>query len=166
MSVTTHDEPAIAPAPVPGSLEARVAERREKLEQQTTELFDVPGFEDIFQVELRVVGGKRQHAILTEHERVHDEYQKLIRSGADMLLAATVAFHAVVDAEGNTQPAEGATWKALARAAHPDLPDTVKGRVALLRLLGENGVFDLVAAWRTWMKTRGQKINRELEKDF
>lgn len=152
-------------APHPGSLEARVAKRRQELERHTTEKFDVPGFEGVFQVELQIVGAKRQHAILTRHERIHDEYQKILRAGGDMLLAATVGFHAIVDAEGNTQPAE-TSWRQLAQAYDKSLDDTVEARVALIRLLGENGVVELVGDWRNWMRTRGVKLESELERDF
>lgn len=152
-------------APTAGSLEERVAQRREKLERKTTEMFDVPGYEGVFQVELRLLGGKRQYAIVDALERVHDDYQKAIRAACDMLLAATVQFHAVVDEEGGTQPAEGATWLRLAQAADRNLGPDTQPRVALIRMLGENGVIELAGEWRMWMKNRGAKLEKDLEQD-
>jgi len=158
--------PTAGAAPVLGSLEERVAARREKLESKTSELFDVPGYEGIFQVELRLLGGKRQFAIIEALERVHSDYQKALAAAADMVVASTVAIHAVVDEEGKTALAEGVTWTRLATAADKNLDPALKPRVALIRLLTENGVLELAGEWRNWMKNRGVKVEQELEKDF
>lgn len=155
-----------AAIPTPGSLEQRVAERREKLEQKTTELFDVPGYEGVFQVELRLLGGKRQFGIVEALERVHDDYRKALSAATDMILASTVGIHAIVDDEGTTALAEGMTWLRLAQAADKKLGPEVKSRAALIRLLGENGVLDLAGEWRMWMRNRGTKVDRDLERDF
>lgn len=164
--LSEQDYPQAPAKPVAGSLEARVAERRKQLEQRTTELFDVPGFEDVFQVELQMVGWKRLRQIAAQHERVHEESQKELRTAADQLLAATVGFHAIVDEDGNTQSAEGVSWKGLAQAYDSKLDETTRGRVALLRLLGETQTVFLWNDWQTWMKTGSGKVERELEKDF
>lgn len=151
--------------PAPGSLEARVAARRRELESRTSDKFDVPGFEGVFQVELQVVGGKRQFALGQKAERIHDDYQRALRIAADCLLAATVGFHSV-DVEGETQPAEDCTWKKLAKAFDPNLDvDAMPARVSLIRLIGEEGVFDLADSWKKWMRTRGVEVEKALE-DF
>ena len=158
-----------APAALTGSLEARIAARREALEKRTTELFDVPGYEGIVKVEMRLVGGKRLHQIGQAHERLHDEYKKLLRTAEDIILAATVAFHNV-DANGEPQFAEGITWKRLAKAANRHLDEAHLearggGRVALEGLIGEAGVISLLGEWNQWTRTRGEGLARELE-DF
>jgi hypothetical protein len=154
------------PGPTPGSLEERVGKRREQLEKKTTEMFDVPGYEGVFQVELRLLGGKRQFAIVEALERVHDDYQKAIRAAAEMILASTVAIHEVVDDEGNTQVAEGVTWLRLAKAADQKLGPEIQPRVALIRMISENGVLELAGEWRLWMKNRGVKVEKALARDF
>ena len=158
----------VMPDPILGSLEARVAEQRNDLESQTTELFDVPGF-DVFKVELRVIGAKQQHAIFKRHEHVRDEYQQNLRTAADLIVVATVAFHAV-DGEGQTHQAEGASWKRFAKAYDKTLPESVLNgpggsRVALIRLLTEENVLTLAGTYKLWLPTRGSKVERELE-DF
>ena len=154
-------EIAEAPKPRLGSLEERIAQRREALERVRTEKFEVPGYEGIFMVELRMVGGKRQLAIVNKHERIRDEYRRLLSSAVDLVLAATVDFY-VLDAEGNPERADGATWLKLAQAADKTLPDSTTADVAILRLLGEQGVTDLAADWRMWMRNRGAKVEAEL----
>lgn len=161
-----HDEVVDEPTPVLGSLEERIAARRQQLEQNQTELFDVPGFEGIVQVELRLVGAKRQLAVMKEHQRIRAEEKQVVRVACDLILAATVQFHAVVDDEGNTELAEDVTWKKLAQAYDPLLDGTIQGRQALVRMIGENGVLDLLAEWKEWMRTRGQKLTTELSQDF
>lgn len=158
--------PIEPPAGQPGSLEDRVGKRRETLEKRTTELFDVPGYQGVFQVEMRILGGKRRYAISEEHERVADEYQKGLRTAADSILKATVAIHSVLDEEGNTAVAEGVSWIRLARAANKNLGDDVKARPALIGMIGENGVIQLAEDWMKWMRTRGVKVEKDLEKDF
>jgi hypothetical protein len=54
----------------------------------------------------------------------------------------------------------------MAQAYDKTLDNTVRGRQALVRLLTENGVLDLLADWREWMRTRGVKVAEELKTDF
>jgi hypothetical protein len=154
------------PTAAPGSLEARVAERRKKLESQTTAMFEVPGYEDLFQVELQMIGWKRLRSIAAGHERVRDDAQRELRTAADHLLAATVGFHAVVDDEGTTEPAEDASWRKIASAADPSIDGSVPTRALLTRFLGESPTIFLWTEWQEWMKTGASKLERDLEKDF
>jgi len=168
--ILLDDGPAVdTPAPLLNSLEHRVAERRRKLEAETTHKFDVPGYEGIFRVELQLVGGKRQHQVVKKHEVVRNEYQQTLRVAAELLLSATVAFYAVSGDDEDTL-AEGCTWKRLAKAANAHLDDSVLeapggNRVALISLIGEDGVFNLAGQWRQWMNTRGAEVESALE-DF
>lgn len=165
----SESEPVID-GPAAGSLEERIALRRQRLEQRDTEVFDVPGMEGIVLVEMRVLGGKRQFAAIAATERIHDDYRKVVQTASDLILAATVAFHKVLD-DGDTALAEGLTWKKIAQAVDPTLEDATLarkggGRVALARALGESSIMELMADWREWTRTRGSKIARELEADF
>lgn len=154
--------------PTLGSLEARVAERRAKLEAETTHRFDVPGYEGVLKVELQLVGGKRQHAIFKKHEVVRREYDQTLRVGGEIILAATCGFYSVVGEQEVL--AENCTWKRLAKAAHPYLDDAVLeapggNRVALVTLISEEGVLDLVGEWKKWSRNRGADLEEALE-DF
>jgi hypothetical protein len=149
----------------PGSLEDRVAKRREALEKVTTDVFDVPGFEGVFKVELQIVGGKRQFRIVTEHERVRDEYQQNMRIAGDLVLAATVGFYEVLGDEDDTRSVD-TTWVRLARAFDKTLGDDIHPRAALVRLIGDEGLVELAGAWKKWMGQRGVKLERRLQEDF
>lgn len=152
--------------PLLGSLEHRVAERRKHIEKRTSESFDVPGFEDVFRVELRVIGPKQQHAIAQKHEHC-DEYQQILRTAADLLVVATVGFYAV-DGDGQVQPAEDASWKRFAKAFDPMLDQATLerpggGRVAIVRLLGEEATLVLAGKYKQWVGSRGAKVDKELQ---
>jgi hypothetical protein len=152
--------------PLPGSFEARMQERRVQREQRTTELFDVPGFEDIFRVEMQVVGFKPQADIALRYQRQRDDGMRLLTIAAETVCAATVGFHMIVE-DGTTAEAEGdPTWVDMARAYDPTLgADTVE-RVALIRLLEGQGVLALNAVWSEWNMRGNERVDKELAADF
>ena len=150
----------------PGSFEARMQERRRQREQRSTELFTPPGFEDLFRVELRVVGYRRLADISLRHQRQADEGMQALYIAADQLLEATVAFHMLTD-DGRLEPIEDGTWVTVARAFDPNLDQTTRPRVALIRLLGDGmGVIRLHADWNEWNTSGNAKVDRELAEDF
>ncbi len=156
----------ISGGPRPGSLEDRIAKRRAALEGNTTELFDVPNFQGVFKVELRVLGGKQQYRAIEKHARVQNEYQQNLRSATDLILAATVGIHAVIDPdEDTTQLAEGFTWLDAAKALDKNLDATTPPKAALVRVLGEAGVISLFGEWERWTTQRGAKVDEELVRD-
>lgn len=148
-----------------GSLEDRIARRREQLSRQTTELFDVPGFEGIFKAELRAVGWKKLNTTANAHQRVHDDSEQKARIAADQIIAATVAIHSVVDDEGNTRVAEGFTWRDAARAADKKIGPEIKMRPALIHLLGATRVVFLHAEWGEWLRSGNKQVDEELQRD-
>ena len=151
---------------VPGSFDARMQERRVQREQRTTQIFDVPGFEDLFQVEMQVVGYKRMADIALKHQRQRDESLQALYIAADQVLAATVGFHKVRDDGRGIEEAEGATWLTLAHAFDPQLGPDTRPRVAVIRLLDGPGVLALNNDWYAW-NTRGNgTVDRELGLDF
>jgi hypothetical protein len=149
------------------SFDARMQQRRVQREQRTTETFDVPGFEDLFRVEMQVVGYKRLSEIALSHQRQRDDGLRALYIAADQVLTATVAFHKLRDdGSGETDEAEGATWLAMAHAFDPTLGPSTRPRVALIRLLEGAGVLALNNDWFEW-NTRGNgQVDKELGLDF
>jgi hypothetical protein len=152
--------------PLPGSFEARMQERRVQREQRTTELFDVPGFEDLFRVEMQVVGFKPQADIALRYQRQRDDGMRLLAIAAETVCEATVGFHMVRD-DGTTVEADGDPgWVDMARAYDPTLAvDTIE-RVALIRLLEGQGVLALNAQWSEWNMRGNQQVEKDLSADF
>ena len=149
-----------------GSFEDRMQEVRRQREQRTTERFEVPGFEDLFEVEMQVLGVKRMNDIAFKHVRVRDDSMRALYIQADQVMAATVAFHKL-QPDGETAPAEDMTWMDAARAYDPNLSATITPRAALIRLLDDGkGLGELHGSWYGW-NTRGNDIvDKELGRDF
>jgi hypothetical protein len=149
-----------------GAFEARMQEVRRQREQRTTEVFEVPGFESIIKVELRVLGYKKTTDVAIQHVRQRDDSLRALYTAADQLLAATVAFHKI-QADGSLEAAEGLSWLQLAQAYDPSINATVRPRTALIRLLDDGkGVNELHGAWYSWNTRGNEKVDGELEQDF
>jgi hypothetical protein len=156
----------VAQAGRDGSFEQRMQEVRRQREQRTTELFDVPGFEGIFRVEMRVLGAKRMSDIAFAHARQRDDSLRVLYVQADQVLAATVGFHKVGE-DGALEEADGMTWLDAARAYDPNLDATIRPRVALIRLLDDGkGLGELHGDWYTWNTRGNESVNQELTEDF
>lgn len=147
------------------SFEARMQKRRVQREQRTTEIFEVPGFEDLFKVEMQVVGYKRLADIALANQRQRDDALKTLAIAAEQIIAATAGFYKIQD-DGSLARAEGATWQMFARAFDPSLDQTVKPRVALVRLLEGQGVLTLHSEWYIWNGRGSEEVDEELVKDF
>ena len=147
------------------SFEARMQERRRQRERRTTEIFDVPGFEELFKVELRAVGYKQLANITTKHQRERDEAMRILYNASDAILVATVAFHKIMSDE-SLREAKGGTWATMARAFDPTLDNTVRPRAALIRLLEGQGVIELYNDWYAWNGRGNQAVEKELTGDF
>jgi hypothetical protein len=156
----------VAQAGRDGSFEERMQQVRRQREQRTTELFDVPGFEGIFRVELQVLGAKRMSDIAFSHARQRDDSLRALYIQADQVLAATVGFRKVQD-DGTVVEADGMTWLDAARAYDPTLNATIRPRVALIRLLDDGkGLGELHGDWYVWNTRGNESVNRELTEDF
>ena len=147
------------------SFEDRMRARRLQREQRSTETFDVPGFEDLFKVEMQVIGYKRLADVALRHNRVRDEALRTLYIAADQILMATVGFHRVKD-DGGFVEAEGDTWLALARTFDNTIDSTVRPRPALIRLLEGSGVIALNNDWYEWNTRGNQDVDKELMGDF
>jgi hypothetical protein len=148
-----------------GSFESRMQERRRQREQRTSEVFDVPGFEDLFKVEMKVLGYKRLADLALPHSRVRDDSLRQLYISADQVIAATVGFHKIME-DGSLREAEGATWMDMAKAFDPSLDGTVKPRAALIRLLDGTGVLELSNDWYTWNARGNVQVDKDLGADF
>jgi hypothetical protein len=160
----SHDR-QLSNGALPGSLAARLQERRVEREQRTTQLFDTPGFEDMFRVEMQVVGFKRLADLVLAHQRQRDEALRALYSAADQVLAATVAFHVVRD-DGSTELGESLTWNTLACAFDPTLTADTRPRVSLIRLLDATGVMELFSDWNEWNSHGNGTVDKGLSADF
>jgi hypothetical protein len=149
-----------------GSFEERMQAVRRQRELRTTELFDVPGFEGIFRVEMRVLGVKRMNDIAFAHTRQRNDSLRALYIQADQLLAATVGFRMVQD-DGSEAEAEGMSWLDAARAYDPALDATIRPRAALIRLLDDGkGVGELHGDWYQWNTRGNEQVDGELAEDF
>ncbi len=104
--------------PLAGSFEARMRLRRTEREQRTTEMFEPPGFEDLFRVEMQVLGYRQLADLSLKHQRQRDDAMRSLYLAADQVLAATVAFHLIQD-DGTLDEIEDASWSAIARKMYP-----------------------------------------------
>ena len=151
--------------PLAGSFEARIRARRTEREQRTTELFEPPGFEDLFRVEMQVLGYRHLADIALKHQRQRDDAMRALYLAADQVLAATVAFHLVKD-DGSLDVIDDASWLELARRMYPELDATTRPRVAIIRLLEAAGVLALNNDWFDWNTHGNAQVDRELSGDF
>jgi hypothetical protein len=148
-----------------GSFEARMQERRREREERTTELFEPPGFEDLFRVELQALGFKALSDIVMSHKRQRDESLQNLYINADIVLAATVGFYRVMPDE-SLDAIEDASWVRIARIPYPELDEMTRPRVALIRLLEGQGVATLANDWNEWNTRGNAQIDRDLRRDF
>lgn len=152
--------------PLAGSFAARMQERRRERERRTTELFEPPGFEDLFRVEMQVLGYKKLADIAQQHERQHDDALKALYSNADIVLAATVGFYMVGEDGELSEPEEPMTWVDLARAFDTTLEETTRPRVALIRLLDGLAIGQLANEWLAWNTHGNSNIDSGLRRDL
>lgn len=152
--------------PLAGSFEARIQQRRQERESRTTEMFEPPGFEDLFRVEMQVLGYRQLADLSLKHQRHRDEAMRALYLAADQVLAATVGFH-LVGADGSLDPIEDeVSWLLIARKMYPELDGTTRPRVALIRLLDATGVLSLNNQWFEWNTNGNAQVDRELTGDF
>jgi hypothetical protein len=146
-----------------GSLRARMQQRAEDLSKITTERFPVPGFEDLLEVELRIVGMRSAAKINKRNERVRDQGTKQLYLLCDLLLTATVQFWQVLPNSPSRPLTEG--WVELAQMID-GCPDRPTPRQALIFMLKEHRVPQLAAEWETWMTSAQTDADKELAEDF
>jgi hypothetical protein len=150
-----------APPAHDGSLAARMERRRQAVEQQNTEKFPVPGWDDVVAVELRPLGWKLMRQLGERNKRIRDEATRELYTVADQLIRATVGFYEVV---GEEMRPTNHTWQTLAAAGKGAEYDTP--RKALLALIQDSMVPELWQEWREWQKAIGREAEEEVSADF
>jgi hypothetical protein len=148
-----------------GSLAARIATRRDELERREDDLIDVPGFEDVFKLQVKPVGSKAQQRIVDRHERVHDKALRGSYINSDILVAATVGFWEV---NGDEQPVlcEGVTWKDIAGARHGSEAGGWTHRQALLSVIPDHMLNLFASNYMEWLRGTEVSVSKDLERDF
>lgn len=157
-------EPMLPERP-PVSLAERMAAKRDRKERQQTEIFPVPGWGEMLAVELRALGTKKQDRLGSQHEAHPDPNERVQLTMADHIVNATVKFYEV-NAEGDRRELEPTfSWLTAAKGPYPDMDPSTTSRSAL-RLLIEDHLKWLWAAWQQWMQNRGAETDQELQRDF
>ena len=153
--------------PLPGSFEARMQERRVRREQRTTELFDVPGFQDLFRVEMQVArlqADERHRA--TPPASPRRRHARCWRSPPRPSSTRPSAFTWSATTAPPRRPRAtppGSTWPA---PDDPTLGLDTHERVAIIRLLEGQGVLGLNDAWSEWNTHGNEEVDKELAADF
>lgn len=164
--ITKEMEPVSDPdtEAAPGSLAARMKRRGAELENQRTEIFPLPGWDEILAVELRVLGYEESRKIGRKLTRMRDETLQELYSFIDQIVAATEGFYEI---DGDRRTPIDKTWMDLARAAAAHkLPEDLTPRRAVLSLLGDRRVAYLFSDWEEWMKGERQEVDEEVMRDF
>jgi hypothetical protein len=143
-----------------------MAQRAKQLEHQNTEVFPVPGWEDLIGVELRSLGVREHIAIEERNAKItRDDGVRIVHTIADKLLRATTGFHQRTD--DGWQPLEGDTWQSLARSAFgAAVPEDASPRVALLKLVGEQRIRYLISEWEEWAASVRSSVDEDVARDF
>lgn len=163
--ITREMEP-VADEPVngAGSLAARMKRRGRELESQRTEVFEIPGWEEILAVELRLLGYDESRRIGRRLDKLRNEDMQELYSYADQIVAATEGFYEV---DGDRRTRIDKTWMDLARAAATvKLPEDLTPRQAIISLLGDRRVFYLFSDFEQWMRGERREVDEEVVRDF
>lgn len=158
-----HEEIA-EPQAASASLAGRMSRRQEELATRTSEWFPIPGYEDVLEVELKVLGYTTIRKINQRNERIRDDAMRELTSMADQLVKATAGFREVLGGE-KRRPIDD-NWISLASRLEnaPDFDGSP--RRALLHLVGEQRLHFLSGEWALWAKTVRPEVDEEVVEDF
>lgn len=150
--------------PTGGSLAARMKRRGKELENQRTEVFEIPGWEEILAVELRMLGYEESRKIGRRLSKIRNESLQELYSYVDQIVAATEGFYEV---DGDRRTPVDKTWMDLARAGAPHkLPEDLTPRMAVISLVGDRRVAYLFNDWEEWMRGERPEVDEEVVRDF
>jgi hypothetical protein len=158
--------PADTTVAVDDSLEARARRRVQELENEQTEIFEVPGWQDILGVELRLIGWEEGRKIGSRLRKVKPEAIRELYIMCDLILAATDGLHEILPHGGTKQSRH--TWTSLAQAVLPpsELPDNLTPRRALLAIVNDKRIPALYAVWQNWSGGARAETIEEVVEDF
>jgi hypothetical protein len=160
-------EPEVRPsavAPSAGSLAGRMASRQEELAKNSTEVFPLPGWEDMLGVELRVLSYSAIRKIGQRNEKIRDEVQQEMYNIVDQLITATEGF-VEINGETGDQSSIEESWVTLANKL-PNAPDDITPRQAVLFLVGDKRIHFLAADWMEWSRASAHDLDKEVGSDF
>jgi hypothetical protein len=152
--------------PAPQSLREKVQARRAALQSNTTETFDVPGYEGILKVRYRVLSWRE---ITRINERVGkikglDDADTQLYVAADTLIVASEAVYDAgldADKEGDDQPA-GPKWGV--QLAHDlGFPDPTTPRQAVFAIFARDT--QVITHWQTvmgWQDGENETVDGDL----
>lgn len=145
------------------SLSTRMKARSEELERQVSEVFEIPGWEDVLAVELNMVGWKKLRVIGQRNRKVKDLPTQELYVAIDQLITATDGFFEVF---GDERKSINDTWVSLARRTGKPLPDNLTPRQAVLALVGDTRVMALYNSWQEWLQGERREVDEEVVRDF
>lgn len=148
---------------VQGSLAARMRGRAQELERQVTETFDIPGWEDILAVELRLMPWATLRGIGQRNRKVKQAAIQELYTAADSIITATEQFYEV--AGEHKTPLEE-SWITLAKRTGRPLPEDLTQRQAVIALVGDTRVMVLYNEWSEWMQGERRDVDEEVMRDF
>lgn len=168
MSESDHD---IDVEPLPsGSLSSRMGAAEENITSATTERFPIPNWEDMVEVELRMLGWKKLRAIADVHKKVRNKADQELAIAVHQLVVATEGFYEI---EGETSVRVDMDWIKLAKAGSGQrgvvkpLPDTLTETQAVLALVAlDTRAMNLWNEWHEWMSSNRSDVDKELVSDF
>lgn len=148
------------------SLKSRMAARAEQLQGERTEIFPIPGYDDLVGVELRSLTYTVRNRITRRNERERNEALRDLYNFADQAIAATVGFYEPVDKDDDEWiPMPGESWVSMCRAAHPDFPEDGTPRQAFLRLVPQDRVDNFAMEYFEWVNG-SLPVESEVVRDF
>ena len=168
-TVTVENDPPVPPAGL--SLKARMQARAQANANATAEYFFVPGFESIVAVKLRRLTLTEKSRLASKNERVRPESLNLLYNACDQILGATVGFKEVVDGvmpADDEEPDPGLDWVTCAINVYPELGqgNGVTERQALIRLVGQDRIENLLNEWAKWAAATSVDDDQEIRSDF
>lgn len=145
------------------SLAGRMEQRAQELAMERTEWFTIPGWDDIFEVQLRSLGFRTIKKAVTRNRSVREEDTRDLYSMCDNLIMATVGFRRIDESEPEELP--GVSWKTLAGYL-PNAPANLSQRQGLLLMLGETRIMFLLEEYTVWSRDTRAEIDKEAAEDF
>lgn len=152
-----------------GSLRSRMQSTQAAVAERHTELFPVPNWEDMVEVELRVLGWKTMRRIADRHRKIREPALQELYTATDQIITATEGFHEI---DGEKRTRVDMDWIGLARAGEGNrgvksLPEGVTPRQAVLALVvHDTRLMYLWQEWQDWLKSVRPEVDEEVVRDF
>lgn len=162
-AVELEDDPSAVEAS--GSLSSRMERRSNELSSQRSDIFELPGWDDILAVELRLMGWESLRKIGIRNQKVKSVPLQELYTSIDQIVAGTERFYEIDESSGERRPIRD-TWVTLARRTGKNLPQDLTPRQAVIALVGDTRVMTLYNAWQEWMKGERQEVDEEVMRDF